>query len=417
MKNAKKLAFNCSKAQVLHWAQAFDYYCFFDSNGYKSGFGLDQFDWMLGVSSVENSFSSRTIPEQLELNHSDLPLFFHLTYEAKNTLEPLLKSKNKASHTLDCYRQMQPDFVLFSKNKQLFLIGDEKQIEGLEQSKALEIEPFDQKLEFQSTKSDYFKAFESCQKALQAGEIYEINLCQEVVIRDLDSSPESIFHHLNTSSKAPFSALMKWKNYSILSASPERFLCRENNILFSQPIKGTRPRSKDQTKDLELKTELKTSLKERAENTMIVDLVRNDLSKYAKKGSVVVDKLCEINSYPHVHQMSSEIRCELKSDHLFWKALLEAFPMGSMTGIPKFRCMELTDDIEKFSRGSYSGTLGFHFPGFSDSNVLIRSLFYDVDRQFANTAVGGAITIRSKAEEEYQECLDKLRGIRKMMDD
>ncbi|MGB0897582.1 MAG: chorismate-binding protein, partial [Flavobacteriaceae bacterium] len=107
--------------------------------------------------------------------------------------------------------------------------------------------------------------------------------------------------------------------------------------------------------------------------------------------------------------------CELKSEHLFWKALLEAFPMGSMTGIPKFRCMELTDEIENFSRSSYSGTLGFHFSDFSDSNVLIRSLFYDSARQFANTAVGGAITIRSTVEEEYQECLDKLKGIQTMM--
>lgn len=415
MINSQKLDFSISKEQALVWASSFDQYTFLDSNGYAHGFGLTHFDWILSVSSNERCFAFNENPIQFLEAHSKDYLFFHFAYDLKNALDPLLFSENNKAFNLPLAHIQQSELILFSKDNVIYFIEVERSFSQKDRFNLLNAKlektnyTFDVKARW--SKEAYSYAFNKSMAYLQQGDIYEINLCQEFFIEAFNVVPEHFFIDLNNQAKAPFSTCMKLGEYYILSASPERFLQYEKGILVSQPIKGTRPRKWSKEADLAQITDLKTSIKETSENKMIVDLVRNDLSYYAKKASVKVNELCAIYSYPNVHQMISTISCELQSETDLWKAFLSAFPMGSMTGVPKRRCMEIIEELEAFSRESYSGTVGVSFPNFMDSNVLIRSVFYDREKEIGRCGVGGAITIRSEMEEEYEECLVKIRGI------
>jgi para-aminobenzoate synthetase component I len=222
--------------------------------------------------------------------------------------------------------------------------------------------------------------------------------------------------HLNAISPTPFSGFFKLKDRYILSATPERFLCKRGNKLISQPIKGTAKRSADLAEDLRIKAALKVNIKEQSENVMIVDLVRNDLTKSAVKGSVKVDELFGIYSFPQVHQMISTISCELDPTVDLIEAIRNTFPMGSMTGAPKIKAMELIDQYERSKRGVYSGSFGCISPtGDFDFNVIIRSILYNAEEQYLSFQVGGAITYAANAEEEYEECLLKASAIMQVL--
>ena len=182
--------------------------------------------------------------------------------------------------------------------------------------------------------------------------------------------------------------------------------------LMTQPIKGTAKRHTDKAEDELLKQALMADPKERAENVMIVDLVRNDLSKVATKNSVFVDELCGIYSFETVHQMVSTVSCQLKENTTIKEILRATFPMGSMTGAPKVSAMQLIEEFEDFKRGIYSGSIGYIDPqGDFDFNVVIRSLFYNKAKKTMTCDVGGAITIQSDPEKEYEECLTKVKRI------
>jgi len=201
----------------------------------------------------------------------------------------------------------------------------------------------------------------------------------------------------------------------LFCASPERFIQKKGNRIFSQPIKGTAPRGKDAIEDEVLVKLLKNDPKEKAENIMIVDLVRNDLSKIARKGSVQVDELCAVKSFATVHQLISTVSCDLKTIN-FLDILYALFPMGSMTGAPKKRALELIDELEDFNRGLYSGSIGYMDPnGDFDMNVIIRSLVYNSISKRISCGVGSAITISSDAEKEYAECLVKIEKLRNVI--
>ena len=201
-------------------------------------------------------------------------------------------------------------------------------------------------------------------------------------------------------------------DYSIFSGSPERFLKKVGSKLISEPIKGTAKRGLTKTEDEELIKSLVSDPKERAENVMIVDLVRNDLSKIATKNSVQVEELCQIYSFETVHQMISRISCDIKESASFTEIIKATFPMGSMTGVPKIRAMELIEEHESFKRGVYSGSIGYIKPnGDFDFNVVIRSLVYNRKNNYLSCSVGGAITIQSDPEKEYEECLIKVKRI------
>ncbi len=250
-----------------------------------------------------------------------------------------------------------------------------------------------------------------------------MNYCQEFFADEKISDPLSVYSKLNSLANAPMSSFVRLNNLYIISASPERFLKREGNRVLSQPIKGTAPRGSNDEEDQRLREGLFNSQKERSENVMITDLVRNDLSRIAKKGSVNVDELMGISSFKTVHQMISTVSCEVDSKTSFADILAATFPMGSMTGAPKIRAMQLIDEFEKTSRGIYSGCIGYIAPegdlatGHADFdfNVVIRSILYRDDVPYISASVGSAITALSDAEMEYEECLLKLQALQQAL--
>jgi para-aminobenzoate synthetase component 1 len=260
--------------------------------------------------------------------------------------------------------------------------------------------------------SDYIKTVNEVKNHIALGDIYEMNLCQEFFSDDVRLSPWATFNKLYEKSPTPFGAFVRLSDKYLMCASPERYLRKDGSLLFSQPIKGTAPRMATQEEDNQCIESLKSDPKEQAENVMIVDLVRNDLSRIAKRGSVRVNELCGIYSFRQVHQMISTISCELQTGLRPSDPFKVSFPMGSMTGAPKVRAMELIEHFERSKRGLYSGAVGYFMPnGDFDFNVVIRSLLYNCTNRYLSFTVGGAITFKSKPDAEYRECLVKARAI------
>ena len=264
-----------------------------------------------------------------------------------------------------------------------------------------------------TNKENYLKNVVKIKSLLQQGEIYELNYCQEYFAENIKiNNPFEMYFKLNTITKAPFSAFLNTENHQVFCGSPERFLQKKGNKLISQPIKGTAARGNSEKEDLANKETLQNKQKERSENIMIVDLVRNDFSKIAQKNSVKVDELCAIYSFETVHQMISTVSSEVKENTSFTDIIRATFPMGSMTGAPKLNAMKYIDELEDFSRGIYAGSIGYIEPnGDFDFNVIIRSLVFNKEDKYLSCAVGGAITILSEPEEEYAECQTKIGKI------
>ena len=217
-------------------------------------------------------------------------------------------------------------------------------------------------------------------------------------------------------SAAPFSTFLRLDQKYLLSASPERFLKRTKNTVISQPIKGTTKRGKNSIEDTILKQNLENDLKERTENIMIVDLVRNDLSRSAIKGSVKVTELCKAHSFKQVHQLISTVISEVSKDTDSITILKSLFPMGSMTGAPKIAAMKIIEELEETKRGLYSGAVGYISPTKDfDFNVVIRSILYNATNKYISYSVGGAITSKSNPENEYEECLIKAKAMRDVL--
>jgi para-aminobenzoate synthetase component 1 len=262
------------------------------------------------------------------------------------------------------------------------------------------------------TREAYLQAVNEIKTHITRGDIYELNFCQEFFIQPCKLDPFSLFRRLSAISPNPFSCFIQFDEYSIISASPERFLKKMGNRIVSQPIKGTSRRGKDPEEDRLLAENLRNHPKERAENIMITDLVRNDLSKTSTRGSVRVSELCGIYTYPQVHQMITTIESEVAPDTHPADIIRNAFPMGSMTGAPKIRAMELIDFFEATRRGPFSGAAGYFDPsGNFDLNVLIRTAFYNKQSQYLCWFAGSAITDPSDPSAEYEECLLKALAI------
>ncbi len=261
-------------------------------------------------------------------------------------------------------------------------------------------------------KEDYVKNVNLLKRHIQLGDIYEINYCQEYFAENAKINPIDLYIKLNQKSPTPFSCFVKHANKYLISASPERFIQKKGVKINSQPIKGTIKRGENKKEDEDLKIELLNDSKERSENIMIVDLVRNDLSKISKRNTVKVDELCGIYSFPQVHQMISTVSAELKENIDFDDVINATFPMGSMTGAPKIRAMELIEKFEKTKRGLYSGMVGYiDDNGDFDFNVVIRSILYNKENNYLSFIVGGAITSKSNPEKEYEECMLKSKAM------
>ena len=224
--------------------------------------------------------------------------------------------------------------------------------------------------------------------------------------------PITIFLELNRISPTPFAAFYKWKDNYVLCASPERFLAKRGNKLVSQPIKGTAKRGGSDEEDKAIKQQLRNHAKELQENVMIVDLVRNDLTRSAKPGTVKTEELFGIYSFNQVHQMISTVVCELQDGISAVQAIRNTFPMGSMTGAPKISSMQLMELYERSRRGIYSGAIGYFSPDNDfDLNVVIRTLLYNSTEKYLSFQTGSAITYHADAEREYEECLLKAKAI------
>jgi para-aminobenzoate synthetase component 1 len=252
---------------------------------------------------------------------------------------------------------------------------------------------------------------------IRRGDIYEANFCQEFYCENTTINPLEAYDKLNRISRPPFATFLKCDDKYLLSASPERYLKKVGAKIISQPIKGTAKRSSNIIEDQEFKHQLEHSEKERSENIMIVDLVRNDLSHTAIKGSVEVEELCKIHSFEQVHQMISTVTSIIDKNTHPVDVIRTTFPMGSMTGAPKISAMKIIEALEETKRGLYSGAVGYFSPdGDFDFNVIIRSILYNASKKYVSYSVGSAITAKSNPQDEYEECLVKAKAMREVLE-
>lgn len=261
----------------------------------------------------------------------------------------------------------------------------------------------------------YIEQLQQVRSHLLRGDCYELNYCQEFYSEGVTIDPVAVYQQLSAIVQAPFACLYRHQDCWLIGASPERFLKKTGDHLESRPMKGTAPRHADPQIDRQRADALRASAKDRSENIMVVDLVRNDLARVAARGSVSVESLCALHPFPQVHQLVSTVRAQLRSGVSFSEILRACFPMGSMTGAPKFRVMELTDQYELGARGLYSGSVGYLDPsGDFDLNVVIRSLQYNDTTRYLSYHVGSGITAYSDPETEWEECGWKAAGIRQV---
>ena len=388
--------------------------CFLNSN---NGSGLLAFGGM-DILVVDQVNSLDKIDVFIEERPNKF-IFMCLSYDLKNQIE-ILKSENTDSTSFPDLVLWCPDFVFDIDGESYNMLqgdGSKKEYDFakdfINSTKSVVNKKNKISFEPQISKDLYMRKVNSLKEHIQAGDIYEINFCQEFIAKNINKKDiEGCYTKLNNITKAPFSSYFKFGDFEIFCGSPERFIEKKGNILKAQPIKGTAKRGRNTSEDLLLKSALKNDPKERAENIMIVDLMRNDLSKIAKKGSVNVNELCEVYTYKTVHQMVSTISCELRGGQSFTDIVKATFPMGSMTGAPKIRAMQLIEEYEDFKRGLYSGSIGYLSPnGDFDLNVVIRTLIYNAITRTLSCAVGSAITIQADAEREYAECGIKVQKI------
>lgn len=408
------------KSKALFWANSFDTACYFDSNNFSdpySAFGV----YIGAGNAAELSDSSKSsfaaLEEFLTKNHGYIPGYF--SYDLKNETEDLISENPDHLHFPKIHFFLPKHSILIKNNKVSIVSDSAEEVWNLIQQTSLKQseEPVSiPAILSRFERNEYIQTVQELQRHIQRGDIYEINFCQEFYVENAEIDPLKVFIALNKLSPTPFANYFKIKEKYIISATPERFLSRRGNKLISQPIKGTSSRNTDATRDKKQKEELLKDEKERAENVMIVDLVRNDLTKSAKPGTVRVEELFGIYSFKQVHQMISTVVCEADENLSNTGIIANTFPMGSMTGAPKIRAMQLAEKYERSKRGVYSGAVGYFAPdGDFDFNVVIRTILYNAKQKYLSFHVGSAITLDSEPEKEYEECLLKGKAIREIL--
>ena len=407
------------KTQLLHWANQFREVVLLDSNAYHQKYS--SYDAVVAVEAFtsiktdyENAFQDLY---QYQSQTKDW-LFGYLSYDVKNDTEEL-QSNNFDGLAF-------PD-VFFFQPKKLFLIkGNQVEMQYLRMCDDEMEADFEEILSTtpithcpspitinqRISKENYLLKVSKMLEHIQRGDIYEANFCMEFYAENAKIDPLEIYHKLNTISEPPFAVYFKNQEHYLLSASPERYLRKEGTKVISQPIKGTSKRNENPILDEQLKSDLAQNEKERSENIMIVDLVRNDLSHTATKGSVQVEELCEVYTFKQVHQMISTIVSEVENTTSPVEIIRTTFPMGSMTGAPKISAMQIIETLEETKRGLYSGAVGYFTPnGDFDFNVVIRSILYNAKNEYLSFSVGSAVTSKAIPENEYEECLLKAKAM------
>lgn len=406
---------------MLNWLSRFNIFCFLDNNNYQQHNAEKEVIAAAGVrSDVHCSYENAFASIESFLNANTDWAFGHLGYDLKNAVENLQSNNSDYIKFPDLYF-FCPEVVVTLNEQQLTIgvhNGDHQKIYNqiIAESSAIPSTSLTVEINTRFTREEYIQSVLQIQNHIQKGDCYEVNFCQEFFAEGTLIQPTQVFHQLNQFSPNPFAAFYRLNGLFCMSASPERFLKKTGSNIISQPIKGTAPRNSIIEVDLTNLKELQSNSKEISENVMVVDLVRNDLSKLCEMGSVTVEELCKIYSFPHVHQMISTISGELRNNVSFSEILQACFPMGSMTGAPKKRVMELIEQYEKTKRGLFSGSIGYIDPQRNfDFNVIIRSLMYNATDQYLSYQTGSAITIQSDAAKEYDECMLKGEAIRKVL--
>lgn len=418
------------KSQIRIWAQQFDDVVWLDSNNYEQAYS--NYDAVLAVDAFTGIQTDYLQGFEKLKEYQTLVndwIFGYLTYDLKNDVEALKSTNFDGLEFPDLYFFQPKKLFLFKDNQveiqYLNCVDDEVEedieaIQNLDDShlvRSRKVSDNQIKIKLRIHKDEYFEKINNMLAHIHRGDIYEANFCQEFYAQDTTINPLDTYNKLNAISNPPFATFLKCQDKYLLSASPERYLKKEGTTLISQPIKGTAKRSLDIEEDNKLKQDLLANEKERSENIMIVDLVRNDLSKTAIKGSVKVEELCKIYTFDQVHQMISTVTSQVEALTHPIDIIKSTFPMGSMTGAPKISAMKIIEDLEETKRGLYSGAVGYFSPtGDFDFNVVIRSILYNDTKKYVSYSVGGAITAKSDPLKEYEECLVKAKAMRTVLE-
>ncbi len=401
------------KQRALQWGAAFPHCAYFEPNGLDYPHG--PFAHLLAVAPA-GSASLSSLEELGEVESSNpnaAPRCGFVTYDVKNDIEAL-SSQNFGGFSW-------PQLHFFSPTTWLYWRDGVVEVHGVTEGVLARIlaqtvspapRPVVPSVRPRLPKEEYLRAVSAIREDILNGEVYELNLCQEFYAEASDLDPTSVFWQLMEASPAPFAGFMRWNDHYLLCASPERFLSRQGTQIVSQPIKGTIRRGTTPAEDEHLRETLRQDEKERAENLMIVDLVRNDLARIARTGTVRVPELFGLYPFRHLWQMISTVTADLRPDVRLEEILRATFPMGSMTGAPKIRAMQIIEQYENSRRGLYSGSMGYVGPdGDFDFNVVIRSLQFRRDTGYLSFQVGSAITFDSDPVREYDECLLKAKAL------
>jgi para-aminobenzoate synthetase component 1 len=407
------------RKKALNWAVKQGNCCCFDSNQYHDPYSAFSFLLAAGVKEElradENAFNQL----QYFLDREKRWSFGFLTYDLKNELEEL-SSANPDPLGFPLLYFFEPEHLIRLNGPVAEISSPDPdaiyhEILATAASPATGNNPVT--IKNRVSRDEYLAIVEKIRGHILRGDIYELNYCQEFYSENAHIDPVAVFGQLNEISPSPFAVFFKEGDRYLLSATPERFLRKKDLKLISQPIKGTVARSDDPAIDRKLAQKLKTDEKEQAENVMIVDLVRNDLTRCAMPGTVRVEELFGIYSFSQVHQMISTIVCAADPDRPLTELIKPLFPMGSMTGAPKHSAMQLIETYERSKRGLFSGAAGYFSPeGDFDFNVIIRSILYHAGSGYLSFQAGSAITYGSIPEREYDECLVKTAGIRSVLE-
>jgi len=407
--------------KALNWSKKFETVCLFQSNGFQNQYS--KLGSLLAIG-AKDEFSAKegsvfTELEKFKSRYSSKLIPGFLSYDLKNEIEDLQTNHPNPLLFPDAYFFVPEILIeILEFSVEITTENPEEVFSFIISSCSLDKEyEFSGKIKPRMDKDLYLEAFHNIQQHIKQGDIYEANLCQEFYDDQANlTNPESLYLSLNILSPTPFSSFLKIKDRYIISASPERFLAKRGNMLISQPIKGTAARGKTEAEDKQLRDNLATNPKEIAENVMIVDLVRNDLTRSAVPGTVEVTEKLGIYTFEHVHQMISTVSCQMDPELNESEVIRNTFPAGSMTGAPKISAMKLCDRYENSRRGVYSGAIGYFSPdGDFDFNVVIRTILYNQNQQYLSFHTGSAITIDANAEYEFAECYTKASAILKAL--
>lgn len=413
------------KKKLLRWSQKFDDVVWLDSNDFNQN--NSNFDAVLAIDAFTGLQTDYHQAFDKLKEYQTITkdwIFGYLSYDLKNDVEDLQSNNFDGLGFPDLYF-FQPKKIFFIKGNRLTIqylkmVDDEFRLdlESINNQKLKTSHNSNNvKISLRIHKDEYFSKVNEMLEHIHRGDIYEANFCQEFFAEETTIYPYDTYEKLNEISTPPFATLLKLHDKYLVSASPERYIMKKGNTVLSQPIKGTAKRAEDKHEDDFLKLQLENDAKERSENIMIVDLVRNDLSKTAIKGSVEVEELCKVYTFDQVHQMISTVKSRVSEDMHPVDIIKTTFPMGSMTGAPKISAMQIIEELEETKRGLYSGAVGyFTADGDFDFNVVIRSILYNASKKYVSYSVGGAITAKSNPLKEYEECLIKAKAMREVLE-